>query len=176
MDKEFLVIAITLPDFFPEEAKKIENILRENKAKYVHIRKPYATEKEIASLIENISPDFYSRVKLHDSHPLAIKYGLGGIHFNSRTKEEIKYQGEKSISIHSLEEIQKTKGFDYFFLSPIFDSISKEGYRPKFKLEELGKYIKGKNAIALGGVTPDKFEILKASGFHGAAMLGYFWK
>lgn len=60
-------------------------------------------------------------------------------------------------------------------LSPIFDSISKNGYRSAFDLDEIKDMITGRHVTALGGVTPDAFPILREKGFSGAALLGYIW-
>ena len=130
---------------------------------------------QIEKLIEGIKPQFHSRLKLHDHFELIEKYELGGIHLNSRNP--LPYPGAKSlsISIHDLNEIEKVQDFDYFFISPVFNSISKQGYNSAFDLNELSKKISGKNAIALGGVTPDKFPLLKTMSFKGAALLGHFF-
>ena len=74
-----------------------------------------------------------------------------------------------------MEELEFASDYDYVTLSPIFDSISKQGYKSAFKLMELKNKIKGKKVVALGGVTPDKFSYLKSIGFKGAALLGYFF-
>ena len=54
----------------------------------------------------------------------------------------------------------------------MYDSISKQGYASGFNLDELKGRLVGRNVIALGGVTPDKFLELQVAGFVGAAMLG----
>ncbi|MBQ5621975.1 MAG: thiamine phosphate synthase, partial [Bacteroidaceae bacterium] len=70
-------------------------------------------------------------------------------------------------------------GFDNDFLSPIFDSISKEGYQSAFSRDELleakRKGILSKNVYALGGITFDKLNEIQNLGFYGAAILGAFW-
>ena len=172
---DFLKIAITGIDFCPGEAKRIQEILTKGEADYVHIRKPYATAKETEQLIKEIGFDLHKKLKLHDHFELLNKYDLGGVHLNSRNP--IPHQKAKSISksFHSLIEIEKAERYDYFFISPIFDSISKEGYKAAFDLKDISKFIQGKKAIALGGVTPDKIPLLKNLGFSGAAMLGYFF-
>lgn len=175
-DNNFLVLAITAPYFFEGEAERIIRILREEEANYVHIRKPGATKNQIADLIKTIPSLLHNRLKLHDHFELIEKYQLGGIHLNSRNPEP--YKGAKSISksAHSFEEISSTNCYDYITLSPIFDSISKVGYNTHFNQDEIKKLLNGcKNIIALGGVTPDKFPLLKSLGFAGAALLGYFF-
>lgn len=150
-------------------------ILNKEEAHYVHIRKPSASILEIEQLLKNINPVFHPRLKLHDHFELIEKYNIGGIHLNFRNP--FPYPGVKKISasIHELDEIDRMNNYEYFFISPIFDSISKPGYNARFDLNELSKSIKGRNAIALGGVTPNKLPLLKSCSFFGAAMLGYFF-
>ena len=175
MEKDFIIIAITLPYFFTGEAEKINQLLETGEADFVHLRKPGSMIDDMEKLISQINPRFYPRLKLHDHFSLLDKYQLGGIHLNNRNPQPIPAR-EISKSIHSYEELDGINQFDYFFISPVFDSISKKGYKASFELEELSHKIKGKNAIALGGVTPDKFPLLKSLGFHGAALLGHFFQ
>jgi thiamine-phosphate pyrophosphorylase len=65
-------------------------------------------------------------------------------------------------------------------LSPIYDSISKQGYRAAFTREELLKAaqdgIIDNKVYALGGVTFSRLEEVKALGFGGAMILGDAWR
>ena len=191
MNDEFLIIAITPPMFFDGEVERINNILSSNEVNFVHIRKPYASAKKIEELILSIKPELRCRLKLHDRFELAEKYNLGGVHLNLRNPEysttrlpKDKWNKKETIcgsnftiskSLHSLDDFESVTGLDYIFLSPVFDSISKSGYKASFDLEKISSFIRGKNVIALGGVTPDKFPFLKSTGFLGAALLGYFF-
>ena len=81
-------------------------------------------------------------------------------------------------AVHAIEEVKTWKpACSHVFLSPVFDSISKQGYRAGFTPEILrrasGEGIIDEKVIALGGVTPDKLQLLHSLGFGGAAMLGY---
>ncbi|MCH5234273.1 MAG: thiamine phosphate synthase [Muribaculaceae bacterium] len=172
---DFIVIAITPPVPYPDEAGRIENILSSDLAHFVHIRKPNYSEDDVESLIKEIKPEFHHRLKLHDHFELLDKYDLGGVHLNSRNRSTHPKSKSVSISLHSLEEIEDAESYDYFFISPVFDSISKEGYMARFDHAKLSKAVKGKKAIALGGVTPEKFDYLKSLGFKGAALLGHFF-
>jgi thiamine-phosphate pyrophosphorylase len=66
--------------------------------------------------------------------------------------------------------------YDYLFLSPIFDSISKNGYKSIYSGEELqdasNRGIIDDKVIALGGVKLDKIEYLRKLHFGGVAMIG----
>lgn len=172
----FLIIAITRPDFYAGEAERINTIIANGLADIVHIRKPGSDINETASLLEKINPYFFKKLKLHEHFSLLNKYPLRGVHLNSRNPLPYPY-GYTSKSLHSLQEIddEKTDELEYFFISPVFDSISKSNYKSNFDLDDLSLHIQNKKAIALGGVTPDKFSFLKEKGFKGAAMLGYFF-
>ena len=175
MDKDFLVIGITQPYFFKDEARQINSLLEEKKAHYIHLRKPGSSYGEMENLIQDIKPEFHPFLKLHDHFSLIEKFELGGIHLNSRNPVAFPNAAQISKSIHHPAEIKDTEDLNYFFLSPIFDSISKKGYKAAFNPEELPSFISGKRAIALGGVTPDKFLMLKNLGFYGGALLSYFF-
>lgn len=173
------IIAITAPGVYDREPERITSLLRSGEADYVHIRKPEWSEERVEKLILSIPEDLHHLLKLHDHHVLAEKYRLGGIHLNSRNPEipeSLKRKGfEVSKSCHSIKELIDIQEYDYVTLSPIFDSISKKGYISNFALEEINNTLKDKRVVALGGVTPDKLEMLKETGFYGAAMLGYFF-
>ena len=88
--------------------------------------------------------------------------------------------GTKSLSCHTLEELQQHSDMDYLFLSPIFNSISKHGYTSRFP-ESLLYELKAKGVIhekiiALGGVNRQNIGKVKDYGFGGAAVLGGLWE
>ena len=106
------------------------------------------------------------------------EFSLKGIHINKNiTNLPIGYNGFKTRSCHSFEEIKRYKNeYDYLFLSPIFDSISKMGYKSGFSKDELLKAstdgIIDEKIIALGGVTFEMIPYLKELNFGGVAMIG----
>ncbi|MCH5233209.1 MAG: thiamine phosphate synthase [Muribaculaceae bacterium] len=171
----FLVIAITSAETIVNEALKITNILDKGEADIVHIRKPSWSMEQTANLIEKIPAGFHPRLKIHDHFTLMDIFNLHGVHLNNRNPQANGYDKNLSKSCHSLEELTDWNRYEYMTLSPIFDSISKVGYRSAFNVKDIASSIKGKNVIALGGVNPDKFPLLRETGFKGAAMSGYFW-
>lgn len=173
---DFLKIGITTPDKYENEAHLISKYLSENFVDIFHIRKPSWLKVDLARLIENIPEKFHKRLKIHSHFELTDKFDLGGVHLNFQSPSYVEREIPISASIHSLKEIDNYKEVEYMFLSPIFDSISKKNYRSNFDLNTIEKYIRNKNIVALGGVTPDSFMKLKEIGFKGAAMLGYLWK
>ncbi len=175
VDGDFIVIAITSPDTIPNEADRICGILRNGDADIVHIRKPDWTEQQTRELLEKIPSEFYSRIKIHDHFQLLSQFDLAGVHLNSRNPVAPENARSVSRSLHEIEQLPLSKHYDYVTLSPIYDSISKSGYRSRFSLPELKPFLTGRKVIALGGVTPEKFPELRDAGFSGAAMLGHFW-
>ena len=194
------IIVISAPDFLPGEAEAVTALL-EAGAWRVHVRKPAAGSDSIARLLEHIPAALYSRISLHDHHELAARFGVGGVHLNSRNPSVPDgFGGMVSRSCHSIAELsQYSSVCDYMFLSPIFDSISKSGYVSRFSLEEIRRRIAACSAgtagpmagmssdgncrsvdwgrvFALGGVCPDNVRLLEDAGFGGAAVLGYIWE
>lgn len=181
------IIVITRPEFFEGETALV-NTLFEHGMQRLHLRKPRATQQELAEWIEGIHPPFRQRIVMHDHHELARDYALGGIHLNSRNpevplwaeQEKARRHFTLSRSCHSIAEVQQYKDeLDYMFLSPIYDSISKEGYGAAFSRQQLKEAyttgLLGDNVFALGGISVDKLPELKAMGFKGAAVLGDLW-
>jgi thiamine-phosphate pyrophosphorylase len=80
---------------------------------------------------------------------------------------------------HSLIELANyNKPFQYAFLSPIFDSISKTGYKSTYNLTDVKNYLHNnptKKIVALGGIDEDKISIIEHVGFYGIALLGALW-
>lgn len=173
---DFKIIAITRPDFFPEEADRITRILENDEAEFVHIRKPDSLPEHVATLIKAIPSHLHQRLKLHDHFSLLDSFNLAGVHLNSRNPIPPKTAYNVSKSCHSVSELADSDNFDYVTLSPIFDSISKLGYKAAFNLDDLKFVLKEKkNIIALGGVTPNRFSTLRSLGFSGAALLSFFF-
>lgn len=174
------LIAITSEKFIDNEAETI-NALFEAGLERLHLRKPHASANECERLILSIGSKWYGRISLHDHFELAKKYGIGGLHLNSRNPQPpYGFAGMLSRSCHSLKEIAEEKyKYDYLFLSPVFDSISKQGYTAKFGGGALQAAARngsiGDNVIALGGITPERIEEAAACNFGGAAVLGYLW-
>lgn len=178
-----MTIVITLPHFFDGEAERIVQLLRRGDVDVVHLRKPLSVREEMEALIRAIPADLHGRLVVHDHHELAKPYALRGIHLNGRHPEAPEgYKGQLSVSCHSLAELAERKRlpFAYLSLSPIFDSISKEGYRAAFTAEELERArregIIDHRVMALGGVTFDKLELVRQMGFGGGMILGDAWR
>ena len=171
------LIAITKPYCENDEAAFIRRLF-ESGFDIVHLRKPEADINYCRALLEKLTEEERKKIIVHDLHVLYEEFSLKGIHINKNiTTLPEGYQGFKTRSCHSLEEVKMYKNdFDYVFLSPIFDSISKVGYKSAFDENVLRKAseqgIIDEKVVALGGVTFDKLPFLKELNFGGAAMMG----
>lgn len=171
-------IAITPEKGSLNEIRFICRILNEG-FDCLHIRKPNSSPGEVRNLIESIPEEFHGRLKLHGHFELINEFNIGGLHLNKRCPAPPKNCSlPLSRSCHSFKELSETpECYEYMFLSPIFDSISKSGYKAAFKKNELTEELKkypGK-VIALGGVTAENMGRVKDYGFAGAAFLGYLF-
>ena len=173
----FNLVIISEPGFFSGEAEALRRLLDGLECR-VHLRKPGSAEEDMRRLVESLPEELRPRLTLQDHLQLATEYGVGGVHPTSRFPEIPPcWRGLVSRSCHSLDEVAACQDADYLFLSPIFDSISKSGYRSAFTDAQLrsASEIDG-HVYALGGVRPENFPLLKEYGFGGAALLGHVWR
>lgn len=178
------LIVITAESFFDGEAEAV-GLLFEKGLERLHLRKPRASMEEMRHLIEQIDTTFHPKIVLHDHYELVNLFRLAGIHLNSRNNfgDPSLYNDKGlilSCSCHSFEEIVTCPvNPDYVFLSPVFDSISKIGYKQGFTAEQLSgardKGILNERVIALGGITEERISAIRAYGFGGVAVLGSLW-
>ena len=165
-------ILITLPRILKNEAETLAALCGAG-VSVIHIRKPEASEPEIA-----LGADM-SRLTIHYNEPLARKYGLGGVHL--RIEELLAGAGEglrRSCSAHGWTEAERAAtDADYVFLSPLFDSISKPGYRSAIDPAEAAERLRRRKGriVALGGIRPANIARVRRIGFDGAAVLGAAW-
>lgn len=171
------IIAITTPKVIDKDAYIIRRLLDKG-VDIVHLRKPESCIDDCRKLLSTLDAEYRASIVIHDYPELYSEFSLRGIHINRNiTTLPDGYNGLKTRSCHSLEEVVRYKSeYDYLLLSPIFDSISKAGYRSGFDTETLRRAaergIIDSKVIALGGVTLDKISYLKGLNFGGAAMVG----
>lgn len=174
-------IVITSPGFLQGEADFIDRLFNHGLDR-LHLRKPGADIGECRRLLDGISREWLPRIVVHDKFGLCREYGLGGVHLNGRNPmAPPNHEGSVSRSCHSLEEISRYKGeCDYLTLSPIFNSISKQGYMAAFEPEQLAAArdsgLIDSRVIALGGVTLENIPRVRELGFGGVAILGDVWQ
>lgn len=174
-------IVITSPGFLQGEADFIDKLFNHGLDR-LHLRKPGADIGECRRLLDGISREWLPQIVVHDNFGLCREYGLGGVHLNGRNPmAPPNHEGSVSRSCHSLEEISRYKGeCDYLTLSPIFNSISKQGYMAAFGPGQLAAArdsgLIDRRVMALGGVTLENIPRVKELGFGGVAILGDVWQ
>ncbi len=149
----------------------------ENGLDFLHLRKPQASIDTHRAILDQIDKRWLNRIVIHDHYALADEYELAGWHLNDRNASAAPKQKAFSASSHSIEELQQRLSLcsEYCFLSPIFDSISKEGYSSAFDLSALSLEDIGHRVIALGGIDSSNLALCEKAGFSGIALLGYIW-
>ena len=174
------LIVVTTPTFFVEEDKIITALFEEG-LDVLHLRKPETPAMYSERLLTLIPDKYHRRIVTHEHFYLKEEFNLMGIHLNARNpKEPHDYYGHISCSCHSVEEVKNRKHFyDYVFMSPIYDSISKVNYYSTYTAEELREAQRAKiidsKVMALGGINEDNLLEIKDFGFGGAVVLGDLW-
>lgn len=179
-----MFVLITSEHFINNEFKLLNKFLEHDL--YVHIRKPFADIKHITNLLNLILPEFYPKISIHYYYELLNKYKIGGIHistFNRSLVEDsiLNYRDVfKNIRIsYSLHENDANVDLklipNYVLISPVWNSISKPGYKGK-NLSPDGFNLNPKTLkIALGGLKKENVEQTFLLGYDGIAVCGYVW-
>lgn len=172
------------------EAREVTQMFEEG-LKAFHIKKSSFERHEMEEYIKSIPSEYHKYIILHSNHKLRKTFKLGGLHL-SRTHRKRKYNSwwkmfklkkfsrnlkfTRTFSKLSTLSSHNIK-YDYVFLTPIYQSISKLGHSGNFGNRSLEKYIKlSKSPVyALGGVTIEHFKECQELGFSGVALLGYVW-
>jgi len=181
----FSLIVISHAAMLPGEATIIQQLFAEG-LEYFHLRKPGADEQAVRQLIEAIPAVYHNRIVMHGFFHLMEVYDIRRYHFREEHRQatavemlaELKGKGYiLSTSVHDLTTLQQLPPlFAYTFFSPVFDSISKQGYKgvagDDFMLSNECKSVP---VIALGGIDAGNIEQVADMNFDGAAVLGAIW-
>ncbi len=180
INKDMKLIIVTPPTFFVEE-DQILTALFEEGLDILHLRKPETPAMYSERLLTLIPEKYHKRIVTHEHFYLQEEFKLMGIHLNIRNQQEPHdYAGSVSCSCHSIDELQQKKHFyDYVFLNPVFDCITKQGVKAGFTPEELREAGKKKiidsKVMAFGGITADNIVEAKDLGFGGVVVMGDLW-
>lgn len=156
-----------------------------------HLRKPAYSRQQIKDYIENLPEKYHKCIVLHSHYSLALKYNVKGIHLGRKFRKKkfrIWWKLKKlrvrrpdllvSTSFHSLLSLlEARRDYDYVFISPVFNSISKKGYGAAFSYNTLRATLKKTryDVIALGGIDAGRVNEVRDLGFSGFALLGAVW-
>lgn len=181
------LIVLSDPAYFKGEASLI-NQLFEAGLPVFHLRKPGSDRLTYASLIAEIHECYHDRIALHAFHEVIIDFPfIKRLHYpewlrKQICKDEVHSEDPalrdctRSTSVHHLKDLNQLKGFDYTFYGPVFNSISKSGYRGVAGADlVLPERKNGVKIIALGGISAEKVPQIRHMGFDGLAALGAIW-
>jgi thiamine-phosphate pyrophosphorylase len=180
-----MVIVISNPTSLKDEADLINQLFDEG-LEIFHLRKPGSSLNELTLLLNQIDDRHHSKVSLHQHHVLNALFGLTRIHFTEEKRKQLsakeinEFKENKIITSSSIHDQEKyetvSPHFDYVFLGPLFNSISKPGYKSIAKDDFRVPLARETKIIALGGIDNSKITKVKEYGFDGFAALGNIWK
>ena len=178
------MIIIIAPEKDIKNETTILNQLFEAGLEWYHFRKPDKDYQQHCEYLNQINEKYHNRIIVHYFHELINDFNLKGIHFQEQKRRDALENGSQYFlklnmvgktmcsSFHEPEELAQCDiEFDYHLLSPVFSSISKEGYKGRgFNVNEIDKTI-----IGMGGVNAETIpEVLKL-GYKGIGVLGGVW-
>ncbi|WP_298301062.1 thiamine phosphate synthase [Hydrotalea sp.] len=185
------LIIITTPENLPNETVMI-NQMFELGLERLHIRKPKAGIEDYRKYLDQINPIYHHLISVHAFPELLKDFTTIGFHctgkiINNSTKMDFVFSNNPKIisaSFHSWEELKNNNyPFDYIFISPIFNSMSKPGYTGNIAINRIQSSrlaIKMEKKfcpkiIGLGGISETNMHVLYNAGFEGVAIIGNIW-
>ncbi|MCE7054485.1 thiamine phosphate synthase [Algoriphagus sp. AGSA1] len=180
-----MLLVVSSPEILENEPAVINQLFAAGLPLF-HLRKPEAGEEELRILLTGISEEYRPRVVLHRHHQLAGEFGIHRIHFKETDRVKLTSSDYRrmentelvySTSVHSPEAfISLDQVFHYALFGPVFESISKPGYKPdKDTKPDFGKQRPTK-LIGIGGVTQANAASVLEKGFDGVALCGTIWQ
>ncbi|TRZ41312.1 thiamine phosphate synthase [Robertkochia solimangrovi] len=173
-----MIILITQEIGIKNEMVLLQEMFREGLSR-LHVRKPGMNREGLREWLQGFDAEFHTRMVIQDHFDLLEEFNLGGRHLkesmrNSDLPEVYPFEmtgGLISTAVHDPDSLEKVTTFDYAFLSPVFDSISKDKYHGrKFHLSDPPLPV-----FALGGITAENVGALPRMGYSGAGVLGSIW-
>ena len=169
-----MIILISSETGSSNEIDHIEEILGRFPEIRFHLRKPTFNKENSRRWLNSIEPCFLNRISIHQDFELLNEFLGIRLHKKSDSQDLCVLQ---STSFHTLAEARQGLGeYNYFFCSPVFQSISKSGYHSseiwsvKSESEEFRE-----KAVALGGISSGNIGLAAGLGFKNVALLGAIW-
>ncbi|WP_298997636.1 thiamine phosphate synthase [uncultured Tenacibaculum sp.] len=178
-----MIVLIAPEKDIPNEIEILQQLFEEG-LEYYHFRKPDKNYEEHVIYLNQIDEKYHDRIVTHYFHELINEFNLKGIHFQEQKRIDALENGSEYFI--GLDMIGKTMSssfhepsalancdieFDYHLLSPVFSSISKEGYEGRgFDVNHIDKTI-----IGMGGINTDTIQKTLELGFQGIGVLGGVW-
>ncbi|ASZ10252.1 thiamine phosphate synthase [Chitinophaga pendula] len=179
-----LVISHTTP--IPGEADLLQAMLAAG-ADRVLLRKPGWTQQAYEQLLGQLPPAYYPMILLSGYPELCIRTGLGGLHCSEQLRaslpaaalQTLRAQGLLlSTGVHAPGLLDTLPNeWQQVLLSPVFDSISKPGYKGSLSGDwQLPRTPAGRQVLALGGIDIHTVAAARRMRFDGIALMGALWR
>ena len=178
------MIVITNPVAIADEINII-HALFECGLELLHVRKPEYSIEELKLFLSKVNPEFQSRMVLHQQHQVANEFGIHRIHFTESARAALDLESKdnndgfiKSTSIHTMANFNQLDScFEYAFLGPIYQCISKPDYKSDLDVvKAIAQRTNFKTKlVALGGISIENIEETYQLGFDNVALLGSIW-
>lgn len=183
------LVVITSPERLPGEGDLVVRLFESGLLR-LHLRKPGWNIGEMRNWLQQVPREYHGRIRLHQAWELALDFGVGGLHAGEKLQGKAGLD-QATILLEQLPQLQLSLAlhdpaqipllgppYQDALLSPVFESLSKQGYQPSWNLLEWAGMILESPLplLALGGVTAANLTQVKAFGFAGAAVLGAVWQ
>jgi thiamine-phosphate pyrophosphorylase len=188
------IIVCSVPKILTDEQSLVQELIHSGLSTF-HLRKPSYSTEELRDWLTLLNDNERQKVVIHSHWSLSEEFALKGLHFGATRLKQMSSEALKdwmtfakekqltlSSSVHHQEEINELPiGFDYVWLSPVFESISKQGYRTAHSDTQFDAWVKElqeqkqTQVYALGGIEAKHMQELSQRGFDGAVVLGSMW-
>jgi len=179
-----MLIVLTPPDTAFATEIDVVHQLFDAGLEVLHLRKTGMNRQDYAAYIRLLDPAYHCRIALHQYHELAAEYGIDRLHFSEQHLAGVQNGAEQheesgitlSTSLHlTAMPAQLPQRAAYAFVSPVFDSISKPGYKAAAAVALPAKQKRNCKLVALGGINAQNCMDERLRDFDGIALLGGLW-
>jgi thiamine-phosphate pyrophosphorylase len=176
-----MIIVITPEQAIRNETEIINELFQEG-LELLHVRKPLMDAAAMSNYMKNIDSGHHGQLVLHSHHILAEEFGTSRLHFKESERPDIPdYFFDEYIVSTSVHDISSFNTLDarweYALISPVFPSISKQGYgNGTTILESIRKRDNDSGLVALGGINQYNIDRVFSEDVDGAALLGAVWE
>lgn len=170
-----MVIVISNETVVNDEMTTINELFKAGLDRF-HYRRSDFSLSQFQDFLGNVPSHHHSKISVHlDAFIPGLPKGIG-VHYKSTYVGARYVDRLESSSIHSLEELEGSKG-DYHLVAPVFPSISKPGHGvgENIKNEVESLQACSKLLVALGGIDVKSLAEL-GSIWKGVALKGAIWK
>ena len=151
----------------------------------IQVRERDLDAAQLAALVRDVvslTRGSRTRVVINDRLDVALACGAGGVHLRGDSIPALHARRIAPAgfligrSVHAADEVPGAEGCDYLIAGTVFSSRSKGRDAPLLGLAGLQAVVRAARVpvLAIGGVTPDRFEEIAAAGAAGVAGIGLF--